>query len=189
MQSSLRGMVDFIATNLGSEGNTLAVQALVLSEITSVLPSHPVSLDCMWKHLTNIWLADSEFSTQGNIDLLLRANVFSCAVLHVQWFRPLGTPSAFKTCFQWVLAGFIHGQPWRGEAGMYYLSTTSVDDLLKWFGEIEDYNLHQPVLSLDQQLVVEPPTGHTAEMILEDTSCHLPVKLMSHPWENQNLWL
>ena len=142
-------MVDFKITRLGGEGKALDVEALVLPKITSVLPSHPIPYSRKWKHLTNISLADPDFGTPGSVDLLLGADVFGRAVLHGRRFGPSGTPSAFKTCFGWVLAGVIHGRQQPDQAGMCCVSTM-VDDLLKRFWEIEHCNIQQPVLSLDE---------------------------------------
>ena len=131
------GMVDFKITSLGSEGKTLDVEGLVWPKIMSVLPSHPVPFSCKRKHLTNISLADQDFGTSGNVDLQLGADIFSRAVLHGQWFGPSGTPSAFKTCFGWVLAGIVHRWQQQDQTATCF-STTTVDDLVKWFWEIED---------------------------------------------------
>ena len=148
-KKSPRGMVDFKITSLGSEGKTLDAQALVLPKITSVLPSHPIPFSHKWKHLRNISLADPDFGTPGSVDLLLGADVFGRAVLHGRRFGPSGTPSAFKTCFGWVLAGVVHGRQQPDQAETCCVSTT-VDDLLRRFWEIEDCNIQQPVLFLDE---------------------------------------
>ena len=84
-------------------GKTPAVEALMLPKITVLSSSHPLSFDLKWKHLMDISLPDPNFSTPGNINLLLGANIFN----HGQQFGPLGTASAFKTCFRWVLASVI----------------------------------------------------------------------------------
>ena len=102
-------MVDFKITSLGSEGKTLDMAALVLPKITSVLPSHPVPFNCKWKHLMDISLADLDFGTPGNVDLLLGADVFSCRVFHGWQFGPSEKTFPFRTCFGWVLVGIIHG--------------------------------------------------------------------------------
>ena len=143
-------MVDFKIKSLGSEGKTLDMEALVLPKLTSVLPSHPIPFSHEWKHLRNISLADPDFGTPGSIDLLLEADIFSHALLHGRQFDPSGTPSTFKTCFRWVLAGVVHGCQQPYQAGTRRVST-SVDDLLKRFWETEDCNLNQPALSLDEQ--------------------------------------
>ena len=68
--------------------------------------------------------------------------------------RPPGNPSAFKTCFGWVLVGVVHRRQQPEEAGTCCVST-AVNDLLKRFWKIEDCNVQQPVLSLDERTVVE----------------------------------
>ena len=103
----------------------------------------------------NISLADPDFGTTGNVDLLLGVNVFSHAVLHCRQFGPSRTPSAFKTCFGWVLAGVVHECQQPDQTETCCFSTTTVDNLVKRFWEIEDYNLQQLVLSLDERTVVE----------------------------------
>ena len=102
-----------------------------------------------------ISLADLDFSTPGTVNLPLGADIFNHAVLHGQRYSPSGTPSASKTCFGWVLAGVVHRHQQQGQTRTCCFSTTSVDDLLKQFLEIEDYNLQQPVFSLDKQTLVE----------------------------------
>ena len=104
----------------------MAVEALILSKITSTLPLHPVSLDTKWKHLDGLELADPEFGTPGNVDLLLGADVLSHVVFHSQRFGPLGSSSAFKTQFGWVLAGAFHlGHTLQGLTNLCYMSTIS----------------------------------------------------------------
>ena len=68
---------------------------------------------------------------------------------------PSGAPSAFKTCFGWVLAGVVHRCQQPDQTGTCCFSTTMVYDLLKQFWEIEDHNLQQPIWSLDERTVVE----------------------------------
>ena len=126
-------MVDFKIVSWGSEGKTLDVEALVLPKITSVLPSHPISFNRKWKHLMDISLADMEFGTPGNINLLLGADVFSRAVLHGRQFSPLRTPIPSKTCLEQVLACIVHGRQKQNQTRTCRFSTTSGDDLLKRF--------------------------------------------------------
>ena len=103
----------------------------------------------------NISLADLDFGTPGNVNFLLGADIFSCSVLHGRRFGPSGRPSAYKTCFEWVFTGVVHGRQQQDQTGTCCFSTTTVDDVLKRFWEIEDYYLQQPVLSLDKWTVVE----------------------------------
>ena len=86
-------------------------------------------------------LADLDFGTPCSIDILLGAEIFSRTVLYGQQFGPLGTPSAFKTTFGWVLAGTING--------------IKSKQILRQFEEVEDHNYRQPVLSSEEQVVVK----------------------------------
>ena len=58
------------------------IEALVLREITSNIPSCTVTFNQDWKHLANLSLADPEFGVTGSVDTLLGADVFSCTVFH-----------------------------------------------------------------------------------------------------------
>ena len=89
----------------------MVVEALILSKIMSTLPLHPVSLNAKWKHLDSLQLADPEFGTPGNVELLLGADIFSHVVFHGQQCGPSNSPSVFKAQFGWVLAGAVHAGP------------------------------------------------------------------------------
>ena len=58
---SLRGMVDLNISN--HCGKTLAVEVVVLSKVTTTLPSCPVTFNWKCKHLSNIRLASADFGT------------------------------------------------------------------------------------------------------------------------------
>ena len=154
VHSSSRGLVKFGVTSLNTGGKTISIEAVVLPKITNVLPSSYVQFDPKWKHLSRISLADPDFGTPGNIDLLLGADVFSRVVRQGRRIGPSGTPSAFQTYFGWVLTGTVHmtGLP-RQHAGNCCVSTITTDDLLKRFWEIEDCTLGQKILSLEEQTV------------------------------------
>ena len=57
----------------------------------STLRLDPVSLDTKWKHLDGLQLADPEFGTTGNVDLLLGADIFSHVMFQGQRFGPSGS--------------------------------------------------------------------------------------------------
>ena len=161
-QPSSRGVTNFSIARPDDKGKIVPVEALILSKITSNLPLHPVSLDSKWKHLDGLQLADPEFGTPGNVDLLLGADTFSRVVLHGRRFGPSGSPSAFKTRFGWVLAGAVHiGQHTsQSSANQCYISTITeenlrIDDALRRFWETEDHNVNQPALSIDERIVID----------------------------------
>ena len=106
------------------------LEALILSKILSPLSLHPVSLDSEWKHLDSTQLANPDFSTPGNVDLLLGADSFSCVVFHGRWFGPWGSLSTFKTQFAWVLAGAIYIEHHlQGSTNLCYCSIITEENL------------------------------------------------------------
>ena len=70
----------------------------------------PVSADTRWKHLSDLELADPDYRVPAGVDILLGGKVFSKAVLHGRWYSPAKAPSAFKTCFGWVLNGDVNDE-------------------------------------------------------------------------------
>ena len=107
-QPTSLGVTHFDVSHLKHEDQTLPVDAVILHKVTTDLPSHPTCFDQSWKHLLNIQLADPEFGTPSNIDILLGADVFSRAMCHGGRFGPPGSPSACRTCFGWVLSSSVH---------------------------------------------------------------------------------
>ena len=99
-------MVDLNVLN--GRGKTIAVETVVLPQVTTDLPSRSVPFNHKWKHLSNIRLADPDFGTPGSVELLLEADAFSRTMLHSRRFGPSVPPSAFKACFGWVLIGDTH---------------------------------------------------------------------------------
>ena len=61
-----------------------------------------------WDHLSNLELADPDFRTPAQIDLLLGAEVFASILRDGRRTGPRGTPSAINTCLGWVLFGKIN---------------------------------------------------------------------------------
>ena len=98
-------MTNLNVSSLGHGGKLLGVEAIILRKVTLDLPTRPVPFHEEWTHLSKFNLADPDFGKPGPIYLLLGTEVFTPVVLHSQRFGPVGVPSAFKTCFGWVLAG------------------------------------------------------------------------------------
>ena len=86
------------------------MEASVYSKVTGDLPTVPVSPVTRWKHLSDLELANLDYGFPAGVDILLGAKVFSKAVLHGGRFSPTRAPSAFKTCFGWVLNGKANGE-------------------------------------------------------------------------------
>ena len=91
-------------------GKQIEVEAAVLPKVTGDLRTIPVSPVTQWKHLSGLELADPDYGTPAQVDILLGGKVFSKAILHGRQFGPTGAPSAFKTRFGWVLYRETKGQ-------------------------------------------------------------------------------
>ena len=100
---SSHGGINFSNAHPDDKGKIVAVEALILSKITSNLPIRPVSLDTKWKHLDCLQLANPGFATTGKVDLLLGTDFFSRVVLHGWRVGPSSSLSALKTQYGWVL--------------------------------------------------------------------------------------
>ena len=86
------------------------MEASVVPKVTADLPTIPVSPVTQRKHLSGLELADPDYGTPARVDILLGGDVFSKADLHGRRYSPAGAPSAFKTCFGWVLSGDVNGE-------------------------------------------------------------------------------
>ena len=105
-----KGTVSFKVAGVRGGEKQIEVEASVLPKVTDDLPTVPVSPVTRWKHLSDLELADPNYGTPAGVDILLGGKVFSKAVLHGRRFGPVGAPSAFKTCFGWVLNGEVSGE-------------------------------------------------------------------------------
>ena len=102
-----RGSVWFQVSGVEDGAEKIGVEAYVLKKVTRDLPLHPIPIALKWDHLSNLELADPEFRTPAQIDLLLGAEVFASILRDGRRTGPRGTPSAINTCLGWVLFGKI----------------------------------------------------------------------------------
>ena len=162
-----RGLVDIKVTDVHQKGKVHPVHALVLSKITSSTPACPVLEQQNWSHLTGLSLADPDYGSPGSVDLLLGVDIFSWVVLHSRQFGPagtpsaftVGTPSAFKAQFGWVLTGSI-GQDNHKKCCYFTLTEesqllTCSNELLRKFWEVENPYLQDTTLSVTESKVIE----------------------------------
>ena len=105
-----KGAVKFKVAGVRGSGKQIEVDASILPQVTADLPTIPVCPVTRWKHLSDLELADPGYGVPAQVDILLGGKVFSKAVLHGRRFGPSGAPSAFKTCFGWVLNGEAKGE-------------------------------------------------------------------------------
>ena len=105
-----RGTVKFKVAGVRGGGKPIEVEASVLPKVTDDLPTVPVSPVTRWKHLSDLELSDPDYGVPAGVDILLGGKVLSKAVLHGRQYSPAGAPSAFKTCFSWVLNGEVNSE-------------------------------------------------------------------------------
>lgn len=84
---------------------TLNLSALVLPEVTGLMPKAPVRYD--WPHLENLQLADTVYHTPGKIDILLGAQAAASIMMPEILTGPPGSPIAQRTKFGWMLSGAV----------------------------------------------------------------------------------
>ena len=158
-----KGLVNVQITDASQTGKVHPIEALVLPKITSNTPAYPVSIPQKWKHLAGLSLADPDYGTPGAVDMLLGADVFSRVVLHGRRFGPVGSPSAFKTQFGWVLTGSVGsknptGSNGRSESCHLAVAETAqaeCDELLRKFWEVENPHFQEPTLSISERSVMK----------------------------------
>ena len=84
-------------------GSRWEMEASVLPKDTDDLPTVPVFPVTLWKHLLDLELADPDYKIPVGVYILLAGKVFNKEIFHGLKFGPTGAPSAYKTCFGWVL--------------------------------------------------------------------------------------
>ena len=131
------------------------ITAIVVPRVTCDLPVHPVSFGSTWNHLKDLPLADPSFGRPGRIDLLLGVDIFTAALLNGRRVGPPGTPTAFETVFGWVLAGSTGQLAPETFVNSHHTLTTSCDDLLRRFWEVEENMKHGSDLSPEERSVVQ----------------------------------
>ena len=111
VHSGSRGVVNFKVSPTTHRSKVMAVEAVVLPKVTADVTSTSVPFNNNWKHFSKLQLADCDFGTPANTDLILGVDVFSCVVRYSWRFGPPGAHSTFKTAFEWVLVGTIDERP------------------------------------------------------------------------------
>ncbi|XP_046141114.1 uncharacterized protein LOC123987685 [Osmia bicornis bicornis] len=157
----------------------LSVRALVLRKLTALLPARAVHSQS-WPHLQGVTLADPEYGVPSRIDLILGADI--CGVLLQDESRvgPVGTPTARRTPFGWVLMGPVSDTKGQGSKAVVHSLHCQTDDstnrLLRRFWEVEELH-EQPPLSPEERECER----HFRETHSRDEtgrySVHLPFKL------------
>ena len=80
--SHVKASTNFHISPIQSPNDKIAVTAVVVPKVTCELPHHHILFDSQWSHLSDLELADPEFGTPGQIDVLLGVDVFTQVLLH-----------------------------------------------------------------------------------------------------------
>lgn len=118
---------------LEGEKKGVNVTALVMSKVTSRLPSRTIART-RWSHLERLQLADPEFEQPGEIDLLIGANVFSEILMNGVQHGGHDDVVAQQTIFGWIVTGRAMAVPSTTVVTMH----VQLDGLLQKFWEQEE---------------------------------------------------
>lgn len=101
-----KSTVNFRLRSIHDPNFDIPVKAHVLSKLTSVIPSKKVKIQTC-RNLLNLKLADPNFYTPNNVDLLLGADVISQILVEGLLKGSSGSPTAQNTRLGWVLSGQV----------------------------------------------------------------------------------
>ena len=130
----------------------LSVQALVLSAISSNLPTASVPVQVFNKY-RGLSLADDAFHLPDQIDFLIGADLYPEILSRNGDVVIGGNPSAINTVFGWVILGSIPASGLESPApcSLFVCSTVSLDSTLRQFWESEEISF-PPQKNPDDQL-------------------------------------
>ncbi|XP_046141146.1 uncharacterized protein LOC123987688 [Osmia bicornis bicornis] len=158
----------------------LSVRALVLRKLTALLPARAVHSQS-WPYLQGVTLADPEYGVPSRVDLILGADICGVLLQDESRVRPVGTPTARRTPFGWVLMGPVSDTKGQGSKAVVHSLHCQKDDstnrLLRRFLRSFEELHEQPPLSPEERECER----HFRETHSRDEtgrySVHLPFKL------------
>ena len=164
-RSPIQSVASFRITPLyGDSSKQIDLTAIVLLKVTCDLPVSSVPFDSSWSHISDLSLADPAFGLPGHIDLLLGADIFVSVLRQGQRMGPPGAPVALETEVGWVLSGNTEPIMEAEQVNLYVTTfhsfTSSCDDILKRFCEIEESPSAKPALTLERTVVKHFDTHH-----------------------------
>lgn len=133
---STNHMITIAAYPLHESEFKFNINALVMSKITSILPSS--ELQNGWKHIQNLKLADPQFHKPGKIDILLGADVYADIILNGVIKGEPGGPIAQHTELGWILSGKIKYSREKFNEINCMITQVDIDTQLKRFWEINE---------------------------------------------------
>jgi hypothetical protein len=149
-----RCISSFTISPLNNPQRQIDVTAIVVPKVTCDLPTHPVSYNLEWEHLTDLALSDPTFGLPGRVDALLGIDVFVEVLLDGRRTGPPGSPVAFNTEFGWVLGGNVESLTPKPQIIGHHTLVSSIEDILRKFWEIEEAPTNEVTLSLEERTVL-----------------------------------
>ncbi|XP_062713341.1 uncharacterized protein LOC134290258 [Aedes albopictus] len=113
------------------------VECLVIPKVTGVIPTTQLDIS-KWPIPTSVFLADPEFNTPGQIDMLLGVSHFLRLLKlgRIQLREDL--PDLQETQFGWVVAGDIEEE--QNDQQCYVSTASTLSETMKRFWEVEEVN-------------------------------------------------
>ena len=115
--------------------NGINITAVVVPKVTCDIPRYHIPFDSSWDHLSDLELADPEFGTPGQIDMLLGDNMFIEVLFHGWRVGPPNSTVAVETKLGWIISGATDTQ--NTEVVSRHTIATS-DDILRDFGKLKN---------------------------------------------------
>ena len=174
-----KGVVSVKFRSLRSEFQ-LTSRAIVLTQISTDVPTCPVDTTAWSESLRELTLADPNFDKPGRIDMLLGAEIFAKIFTGQKTSFEHG-PSAFKTELGWVLSGECRStEPASQSRPVNALLSISLEDRLKTFWEVEEVPA-KPLLSPEETECEQLYSRTTARDEFGKYTVNLPFKSGSSP--------
>ena len=147
------------------------MSAVIVPRVTCELPTQTISFRSEWKHLADLTLADLDFGQPGKINLLHQG----------RWCGLPGSPSAFKTDFEWVLAGETSMHVSNLSIVTHHTAVNTGDGLLRKFWEVEKQPTEYSRFSPEERSVMQHYKNHHSHDNNRHFIIPLPKKHQSKP--------
>lgn len=132
----VRGYVTMTFRSRYDTKREYTIDALVLDEITSLLPTCPVD-QSSFDLFDNVELADDTWAIPGEIDLLVGVKLFAEMLRSGKIVNKPGFPDALETALGYIVLGDAPAMTAPSSA-VGYFSSVDVGNLMQRFWEIED---------------------------------------------------